>query len=324
MHPSTFTLDQLAPNQKHRLWLDIAPRAEGGMWQLPVLCVRGAQAGPMLTIFGAVHGDEYDGPEVIQRVFGQVQPAELRGTLLMLPVCNVPAYEAIQRSSPIDGANLARVFPGRADGTLTEQIAYWLTEIGIRGADMLLDIHSAGLAYDLPNLVGWTHSEAAHHKAGEAAARAFAAPLLWAHPAPVPPGRSLSAADALGVPSFYTEAPGAGRVSAETLRIFVRGVFNLMRHMGMLVGVVAADPAPAPLELVGNGNLDQTVLAPCDGHFRAEVGLLQPVLAGQRLGAIYDLLGNVLADIVTPVAGRVILLRALHRVRAGDGLAHVV
>lgn len=113
-------------------------------------------------------------------------------------------------------------------------------------------------------------------------------------------------------------------MSAETLRIFVRGVFNLMRHMGMLAGVVAADPAPAPLELVGNGNLDQTVLAPCDGHFRAEVGLLQPVLAGQRLGAIYDLLGNVLADIVTPVAGRVILLRALHRVRVGDGVAHVV
>ncbi len=294
------------------------------MWQLPVLCVRGAQAGPSLTIFGAVHGDEYDGPEVIQRVFEQVQPAELRGTLLMLPVCNVPAYEAIQRCSPIDGANLARVFPGNPDGSLTEQIAYWLTEKCIRGADMLLDIHSAGLAYDLPNLVGWTHSEATHHKAGEAAARAFGAPVLWAHPAPVPPGRSLSAADALGVPSFYTEAPGAGRVSAETLRIFVRGVFNLMHHMGMMNNTASPVPAPAALELVGNGNLDQTVLAPCDGHFRAEVGLLQSVTAGQRLGAIYDLLGNVLSDITSPVTGRVVLLRALHRVKTGDGVAHVV
>lgn len=315
MNAKDFNVNALAANEKHRLWLDI----DG--WQLPVLCICGASAGPRLVLFGAVHGDEYDGPEVIHRIFAQVQPDQLCGTLLMLPVCNVPAYEVVQRSSPIDGANLARVFPGNPRGGITEQIAYWLTEKCIRGADLLLDIHSAGVAYDLPNMVGWTHSDAPHHQAGEAAARVFGAPVVWAHPAPVPPGRSLSAADGLGVPSLYTEAPGGGRVSPETLSLFVNGVTNVMQYMGMLAG--KPTPAAPQHELIGNGNLDQTILSPCAGHFRADVKLLQDVRFGQRLGTVYDLLGNELAVLTAPADGRVILLRALHRVKVGDGLAQI-
>jgi predicted deacylase len=321
MKANEFDVNDLPVNDKHQIWLDIAPRADVGAWQLPMLCVCGATTGPRLTIFGAVHGDEYDGPEVIYRIFERVRPAELRGVLQMIPVCNIPAYESIQRNSPIDGKNLARVFPGTPDGTLTEQIAYWLTEKCIRGADLLLDIHSAGLAYDLPNLVGWTHSPAPHHQASERAARAFGAPVVWAHPAPVPPGRSLSAADDLGVPAFYTEAPGAGRVNAETLNLFVRGVMNVLRHMNMIEA--KPDFEPPQIELIGNGNLDHIIFAPCAGHFRADVRLLQTVEAGQQLGAIYDLVGNVLATIYAPATGSVILLRALHRVNVGEGVVHL-
>ena len=64
----------------------------------------------------AVHGDEYEGVEAIPQIYARVSPAELQGTLLLVPVCNVPAYETSQRSSPVDGLNLARVFPGDANG----------------------------------------------------------------------------------------------------------------------------------------------------------------------------------------------------------------
>ena len=57
-------------------------------------------------------GDEYDGIAAIPQVYREIEPRQLCGRLVMAPVCNMPAYEAAQRSSPIDGLNLARVFPG--------------------------------------------------------------------------------------------------------------------------------------------------------------------------------------------------------------------
>ncbi len=305
---------------RERTWLDVTPRADGGMWRLPFLRVRGAAPGPRLAVLGAVHGDEYDGPEVIHRVFDQLDPRALRGELVMVPVSNVAAYEAITRLSPVDGANLARAFPGKADGTLTERIARVLSDQVIAGSNALIDIHSGGVAYTIPTLAGYTSSDAPLHRANRALAEAFGAPVLWAHPAPIPPGRSLSAADALGVPCMYTEAPGGGRVTAETLACFVRGVFNTMRHLGMLDG--APEYAP-PRRFIGDGNLDQIISAPCAGHFRSDVELLQPVTAGQRLGVIFNLIGEPLAEVRADRDGVVITLRALHRVNAGDGLVHL-
>ena len=96
------------------------------------------------------------------------------GTLLMIPVCNMAAYATAIRNSPVDGLNLARVFPGSETGTLTQRIA------------------------------------------SLAAARVFGAPVLWGHPPPMPPGRTISAAIDLGVPCLYTEAAGAGPPARKT------------------------------------------------------------------------------------------------------------
>ncbi len=336
MHVRDFDLNELPANQTHRLLLDITPRAESGMWQLPAIVMRGAQDGPRLTLFGAVHGDEYDGPEVAYWLADTLQPAQIAGTVLICPICNPPAYAAASRLSPIDNHNLARVFPGQVDGTLSQQYAYWLTEKFIRGSALLLDIHSGGLLYQLPTLIGYTQSEQPQHREGERAARAFAANndlvAIWAHPAPLAPGRSLSAADALGIPALYTEAEGAGRVSASTRATFCRGVLQVLAHLDMIgaetlaalqLGLSTVTNAPRPIELIGDGNLDQQISAPCAGQFSPACQLLDEVVAGQRIGRICNAIGVTLAEITAPCAGVVITLRGLHRVQAGDGIAHL-
>ena len=318
---SDYSLEHYGLGSKTRVWLSITARAGGGNWCLPVLVIRGSRPGPRLTVLGGIHGDEYDGPEVIHKLFGSLSAVDLCGTLVMVPVCNVPAYEACRRTSPIDGANMARVFPGDVGGTITQQLAYWIGELFIRGAGALVDIHSGGVAYDLPTLVGCQYGENLLDERCIEIARAFGAPVLWLHPGPMPPGRTLSAAQTFGVPAVSTEAAGGGGVSHEVLACFVRGVNNVMRYLGMASSAV--EVIGTTFELVGGGNLDVMITAPCAGHFRSEVALMEAVVSGQRIGAVYDLGGREVAPLYANRDGVVVCLRRLHRVDAGDGVFHI-
>ena len=321
MHISELDVTNLERGRKGSCWLGIAPRVERGLWQLPLLTVTGREPGPTMVVVAGVHGDEYEGIEAIPRIADQVGPQQLRGTLLMVPVCNVAAYAIATRNSPVDGLNLAGVFPGVESGSLTQRIAYWLTEKLIKTADFFIDLHSAGIVGDIPTLAGYVHSDDDVGRRSLAAARAFDAPVLWGHPPPMPPGRSLSAALELGVPCLYTEAPGAGRARAEDVTCFMRGVLNVMHHLGMLSRRAAA--APPPLHLLGDGNMDEVMSAPLDGYFRSHVALLQEVQSGQLLGTIHDPLGQVLAELRAENSGIVIMRRGVHRVNSGDGLFHL-
>ena len=316
-----FALDDLPRASKRRAWLDIAPRPDGGNWRLPLLTVIGAEDGPTLLVLAGVHGDEYEGIAAIPQVYKAIEPQALRGRLVMTPVCNIPAYEAAQRSSPIDGLNLARVFPGDIDATITRQIADWLSRKLLPHADFLIDLHTGGIAYELPTLIGYVQDDGALGQASLAAASAFGAPVLWGHPLPLPAGRSISAATSLGIPSLYTEARGGGGCDADVVACFRDGVTNVMKHLGMMRGDLKRRQLTH--HLVGDGNLDTVIHAPVAGFFQREVSLLEQVKAGQRLGAILDAAGAESAQVEADQDGLVIMLRGLPRVQAGDGIAHI-
>ena len=314
-------ISQLPCNSKASAWLEVGPRADGGDWRLPFLYVKGAPVGPTLLVLGAVHGDEYEGVETIPEVFRRVSPDALCGTLLMVPIWNVPAYESVLRSSPSDGLNLARVFPGDPNGTITQRIAYWITQKLIKPADFVIDLHSGGVTADIPSLIGFTHSDDELGRRSRAGALAFGASVVWEHPPPMPPGRTLSAATDLGVPAIYTEASGGGHARLSDVTCFTTGVINVMKHLDMLDGQPQIQPVTHHLS--GDGNMDSVISTPAAGYFRSEVALLDEVSAGQPLGTVRNPFGEVLAEITSENAGIVIMLRRIHRVHVGDNLAHV-
>ncbi|MCY3796836.1 MAG: succinylglutamate desuccinylase/aspartoacylase family protein [Chloroflexi bacterium] len=316
-----FEIDQLRRGEKQSIWLDIAARAGGSDWRLPLQTVIGAEAGPTLLVLAGVHGDEYEGIAAIPQVYRAIKPQDLRGCLLMAPVCNMPAYEALQRASPIDGLNLARVFPGDVDGSITRQIAFWLTRKLLSRADFLIDLHTGGIAYEMPTLIGYLHDGGELGQASQAAAAAFGAPVMWGHPLPLPPGRSISAATTLGIPSLYTEAPGGAGCDPDVVACFCDGVTNVMKHLGMIRGGLRQRRLTH--HLLGDGNLDTVIDAPGDGFFQREVSLLENVKRGQRLGAILDPTGAEMAPVEADQAGLIIMLRGIPPVKVGDGIAHI-
>ena len=96
--------------------------------QIPITTIRGAAPGPVLALIAGNHGYEYPPILALQRLRTLIDPARLKGTVIMVHVANMPSF--LGRTvyfSPVDGKNLNRVYPGRKDGTVSERIAYSIT-----------------------------------------------------------------------------------------------------------------------------------------------------------------------------------------------------
>ncbi len=312
-----------APPCKMALSLPVAARADGSAVHLPVLMVRGAAAGKAVVVSAGVHGDEFEGMAALHRLYEELRPEDLAGTLVAVPVANPPAFEAGLRTNPDDRQDMARVFPGDPRGTITEQLAWWLTEY-IRHAAFYCDLHSAGQYYRMPPLAGYQLRPEPLLSAQRAAARAFGLPLIWGTPGL--PGRSLSAAAEHGVPSIYVEITGEGRCRADDVATYLHGLRNLLVHLGLTAGTVQA---AAPKWVVEDdrpqaGFLQVQNRAPVGGLFEAEVGVLEAVRQGQRLGVIRDAMGAVRHVVAAPHGGLVVFLRTFPRVLAGDAVCTIL
>lgn len=324
MQKSSLLWENVGPGGRSSFCLPVVPRADRSVVQLPVLAVRGAQAGKTLVVTAGVHGDEFEGIAALHRLYESLDPASLRGTLVAVPVTNPPAYEAGLRVNPDDRQDMARIFPGDGGGTVTEQLAHCLTNEFIQHADFYLDLHSAGQYYRMPPLVGYQLRPEPLLSAQRAAALAVGMPLVWGTPGY--PGRSISAAAELGVPALYTEITGEGRCREEDVNVYLACVQRLMVHLGMLEG---QDSVPRPQWVVEDerpqaGFLQVQNRAPVGGYFEPVVAVLDRVEKGTRVGVIRDPLGQEMHVATAAHSGLVIFLRTFPRVHAGDPLCTVV
>jgi predicted deacylase len=289
----------------------------GGEWELALYVASGARPGPTLAVLAGVHGDEYEGPVAIADLLAALDLAALAGTLIALPIANPPACAAGTRTSPVDGLNLARCFPGSREGTASQRLAWTLTEEVIGVADALIDLHSGGVAYAMATLVGYCDLGDQVGRRSRELALAFGAPVLWEHPE-IAPGRTLSAAIDRGIPCIYTEAAGGGAAPEPVVRCFAEGVQRVMTALGMLPGET---PEPRHEQTWrGSGDTDRSLEATTAGLFRSAVAVGGAVATGQPLGTIVTHDGRVVERIVAPEAGMVAMVRRVPPVRAGDGL----
>jgi predicted deacylase len=307
--PAEFEVSRFKEGAKHDVALALSPAADG--IEIPVLLVRGQREGKTLVVMAGVHGDEFEGVRAVFEIYSELDPKKLDGTLIAVPVANPPAFWSAARTSPIDGCNLARAFPGLEYGSATEVIAYHLAHSVIAQADFFLDLHSAGVKLLMPSMVGYD----AKDPRSSDAAMIFGAPVVWAH-SEIPSGRSISFAASRNIPWLYTEARGAGRIDDEDLRMFKDGILNLLRYLGILAG----DLKPKLIEhfLCGDGDLDASMRAAQRGFLLPCVHLLQRVEVGQALGHSVDVYGGTIEEFRSAKAGVIAMIHAFPIVEAGE------
>lgn len=292
--------------------------------QIPLHQITGHQHGPHLLILGGVHGDEYEPIAAIRRLMQTLSPQELTGTVTLVPIVNIPAFERLSRTGP-DGLDLARTFPGKPDGSTTEQIAAACTEL-IRSADFLIDLHTGGLAARIAPLAGYMLSEDIEIRSRQRAmAEAFNLPIVWGT-SPKLNGRSLSAARDAGVPAIYAEWGGGGGCQTEGVSQYVQGCRNVMSLLGML----NEEPPPRQVRYLvedareESGVLQKNYLAEQAGYFEPAVQLHDQVQIGQTLGWIFPTDLGPAIPVASRQQGLVILLRATPATQPGDFLAVIL
>jgi predicted deacylase len=291
--------------------------------------------GPTVALLGGIHGDEPEGVLAVRRLVGLLRGLPMAGRVRAVAIANPLAYAHGTRRSGVDDGDLARAFPGKRDGRPTAQIAAAITAQVLCGCALLIDLHSAGRVGAMPLFCGFLAGGDPDAAARSiAAARAFGAPLTWAHDA-IGPGRTVSAAAELGVPALYVEAGGGGEVRGEELDAMVRGVLAVLRGLGVLAPPAdgtfpsAAVPAPgsaAPEPLLvrgGSGDLDRSCSARAGGTLITRVRAGEIVRAGAVLAELVDPDGRPLEPIVSPHPGIVMFLRREAAVSAGDAVALV-
>lgn len=227
--------------------LDAATTPMGMPLEVPLVVIKGGVDGPTLGLLSGVHGDEGLSVLALTRFCASFDPAELRGTILAVPVANPPAFENRARNNGWDQGDLVRLWPGKADGTITERLAATLFEQVIRRSDFVVDLHSGTLLLHeswalYANSRGPSPDVSQRvAEASRSMALAFGVDqILRAHPWYT----TVAAAGSAGVPTIVVEVGGGPDLHHRRdhyLGVMSRGITNVLQHLAMLSGSVDHD-----------------------------------------------------------------------------------
>ena len=257
-----------------------------GVTRVPIAVIQNG-SGPTVILEGGNHGDEYEGPITISELIRDLDPAEIQGRLILMPAINVHAVIAGKRTSSVDGLNFNRVFPGDPTGTITQQIAAYVTDHLLPIGDAFLDLHSGGSSLDiLPSAIIEPTDDADLAARNIAAVQAFDAPMTVVISNLGEPRTATAAACRAGLVTVGTEMSGGGTVSIDALDICRQGVRNVLVHLGVL-GPEHATPRRGDGKILDLPGSDAFVFATMDGIFEPFHANDREVRAGEPAGRIH-------------------------------------
>ena len=288
-----------------------------------------AAAGPHLLITAGVHGDEFEPIEAVRRLIDLLDQGDeanelQRGQVTLVPCVNEDAFWRGHRCAT-DDLDLARTCPGRADGSITEQTAWALSQL-IHTADYYIDLHTGGTEFSIYPLAGYVlHSDAAVLETQREMAKAFGLPVVWGTSGKLE-GRSLSVARDAGVPAIYCEYGGAATCQEAGVDAYVDGCLNVMKSLQILNGETGSGDPQWFVEDArdDSGHLQVCNPSPIDGLFKPAVALGDEVQAGTLLGQVVALNDSAAHDIHSEHDGVVILLRTFPRVQSGQSIGVIL
>jgi predicted deacylase len=284
---------------------------------VPLIVVHGEHPGPTLLLTAAMHGPEIPGCEVIRRITREaVDPSNLRGTIIALPIVNPFAFSNHSMGAPQDGYNMNRVFPGQENGLLTHRLAYQVFHQAVPLADAIIDLHANPTPAIMFSLYRNQPSEVGARAAAMAAAYGITTIQMRLENEAHRSGTMGDAAQALGKPSLTIELLSWRRALEDSVRSGVRGTLNVMKHLGMLDGELEAQEDVPVIP----GKLSRVEITAEKGglvHFLSDAGAA--VKKGEVIARIVNPYGDLMEEVASPVDGWILAYPLLNSQCAATG-----
>ena len=299
------------------------PAGSDAALDIPVAVVNGTRPGPVLALVSGAHGTEYASIIAVEELIENLDPADVSGTVILVPLVNTPSFEQkVPHVNPTDGKSMNRFYPGKADGTQTDRALYAITKQVVERCDYLIDFHGGDLDEDLRPYSYWVKTgKAKQDETSRRMVLAFGLGTIIVsadRPTDLAATRYLDAtASARGKPSITVEAGHAGTVEPGDVGALVDGTLSVMRLLKMLPGEPSMVESPVWIESIQSVTSEQT------GIFYPLVERGSYVAKGMRLGYVTDYVGKSLFEARAPSAGVVLYVCSVPSMKKGDTIANI-
>jgi predicted deacylase len=295
-----------------------------GWIPIPVIVLKNGD-GPSVLLSSGNHGDEYEGQVTLLRLCRELTAGAVRGRIIILPTANAPAARAGRRTSPLDGGNLNRSFPGDANGTPTQMIAHYIEGTLLPMVDYAFDLHSGGssLMY-IPSALMVYSPDPAKTDAAIELLKIFNAPVSYIGKLPGEDRTLSAAAHRNGVVHMGTELGGSGTITPQALAVAERGIRRILKYLGSTPDMEVTSEAQ-PTRLLELGGSDYYVYSPEYGLWEPLVELGDEVQPGQAAALVHfpETPWREPETAYFQHAGVVLCKRIPGRVERGDCLFHL-
>lgn len=305
-----FLGESILPNSRAVVHFEVPKLYTNTALSIPIEVIHGRYTGPIMMINAAIHGDELNGVEIVRQMINSISPAELRGTLICVPIVNVFGFIQKIRYLP-DRRDLNRCFPGSGKGSLASRLAYtFFTEVALQ-SQYIIDLHTGAIhRTNLPQIRADLSRPETHQLA-----EIFGAPVIINS---VLKGGSLrSEAEKLGKTVLTYEGGEALKFDPIAINAGIVGIKRVMQALGML----RKSRKKIPNSFVANSST--WLRAEHDGILRTLVSLGDIVEKGQILAYVNAPLGHFEKEIKATKAGIVIGQQTLPLVNEGDAVFHI-
>jgi len=290
---------------------------------IPVAVVNGARPGPVLALVAGAHGTEYTSIIALEKLISMLDPAEISGTVIVVPLINIQSFEQkVPHLNPVDKKSMNRFYPGKIDGTQTERASYFMTKEVVEKCDHLIDLHGGDLDESLRPYSYWTKTgDEKQDEISREMVLAFGLDhIIISTDRPKDPSASRyleNTATTRGKASITAEAGHAGTVETDDLNALVNGCLNVMRYLKMLPGQPQTIEHPVWIEKVVTLASEQT------GIFYPLVKRGAYVEQGMKIGYVTDYVGKTISEPRATTAGIVLYVCAVPSMTKGATIANI-
>jgi len=309
-----FTLGNrvVSPGKQATALIPLSRLADHTDMTLRARVIHGKKPGPVIFVSGAIHGDKIIGVEIIRRISQMKILSKIKGTLILIPVVNGYGFLGMFRYLP-DRRDLNRVFPGTEKGSSASQLAHTFMQEIVSKCDYGIDLHSGAIHREnLPQI----RADLDNPEVKELAVKFGASIMLNSI---LRDGSLREAAGSVGCKMLLYEAGEALRFNETAVRIGVKGVLGVMRHIEMLPKLKRTRRQITPVQPTSS----HWVRSPISGLMRATHGLGDAVKKGDIIASVSGPLGEEESHVLAKYSGVIIGRTNLPIVNRGDALYHI-